>query len=106
LGPTLLGCMWNTECKKRITGLTVQRICYERRSQVRIGAKTKSLVCCSKAQEKKASIEASVADLTDNLKAMQAKRKEKETEINAKGDELKTLNKKIENLRNASRIMD
>ena len=41
-----------------------------------------------------------MADLTDNLKAIQAKRKEKEAEINAKGDELKTFNKKFEERRN------
>jgi hypothetical protein len=39
-----------------------------------------------------------VSDLTENLKAMQAQRKEKETEINAKGDILKGLNKNIEEL--------
>jgi peptidoglycan hydrolase CwlO-like protein len=48
--------------------------------------------------EKKAAIEASVSDLTENLKAMQAQRKEKETEINLKGDILKGLNKNIEEL--------
>jgi hypothetical protein len=55
---------------------------------------------CSKAQEKKAAVEASVSDLTESLKAAQTKRKEKEGEINTKGDELKALNKKIEELRN------
>ncbi len=39
-----------------------------------------------------------MSDLTENLKAMQAQRKEKETEINAKGDILKGLNKNIEEL--------
>jgi hypothetical protein len=40
-----------------------------------------------------------VSDLTENLKAMQAHRKEKENEINAEGDIFKGLNKNIEELR-------
>ena len=42
-----------------------------------------------------------MSDLTDNLKTMQTRKKEKEGEIHTKGEEFTKLKSKIEELRNA-----
>ena len=51
-------------------------------------------------QNKKATIEASVSELTGNLKAMQEKKKEKEGEIHSKGEEFTKIRSQIEKIRN------